>query len=99
MAYDATAAAAARREHLGDLFSFLWDGVEFVMDKPDEWPAGGLDDMSSAKPLRGFLRVLEASKPGQREKIERLTVLRQADVEGILDAAAKHYGVGDDSGE
>ena len=99
MAYDAAAAAAARREERGEPFTFLWGGETFRIDAPDEWPGRATDLLSERKGYSALMEILDGTEQGQAGRIRRLAPLRNADVNGILDALSSHLGVGDTAGE
>lgn len=96
MVYDATAAAAARREADGERFVFRWDGQEFTVPKPDDWPAEALDRLAQGRVFGGFAMILGDE---QAAALKGLAPVTNGDVQGILGAAGDHYGVGSSLGE
>lgn len=99
MAYDATAAAAARREALGERFTFSWHGGEFTIDPPDEWPAEAVEVLGEGKAHAALMLIIDSSGDGQAAALRKKPRLRQGDVEGLLDALAEFYGIGANAGE
>lgn len=94
MVYDATAVRKARRDKDPDaLFTFAWDGVEYVVRNPSEWPVVATDLIAEGLLHRALCRLLDDAKPGQAALWEQSTGAAVDDAQGILVACAEHFGV------
>lgn len=90
MVFDASAAAAARRETQGEPFQFSWDGDKYQMDSPKEWPVEATDALAEGLLGDAFDLLVRPRRPKG---------LAVADVEAIMTECARHFGLGDDAGE
>lgn len=87
--FDADAARAARREAAGEPFTFQWEGAEFVLPSPREWPIEVISLLGQPD-LPGALSMLLGDEQYQRFMLGHPTL---ADIEGIMNAVAAWSGV------
>lgn len=87
--FDADAARAARLEALSEQFTFTWNGQEFALPTPKEWPIEVVALLAKAD-IAAALEMLLGTE-GYADFLKGKPTL--ADIEGIFGAVSEWQGM------